>query len=94
MLKHLVVNTIALRHDLSDPQIVLAFAKEVGSIRRLELLIVHGVADLIAVGPGTLTDWKFNLIEDLYLRTRRYFETGNLPGEDDPRIGNLSTTGS
>tara|TARA_R110002049_G_scaffold2750_10_gene22424 strand:- start:61244 stop:63853 length:2610 start_codon:yes stop_codon:yes gene_type:complete len=83
VLKHLVVNTVALRHDLSDPQIVLAFAKEVGSIRRLELLIVHGIADLIAVGPGTLTDWKLNLIEELYIRTRRYFESGNLPGEDD-----------
>ena len=86
ILKHLVVPTVAFRHDLSDPQIVLSFAKEVGSIRRLELLIVHSVADLIAVGPGTLTDWKLNLIEDLYLRTRRYFESGNLPGENDPEL--------
>ncbi|MEO1527949.1 MAG: [protein-PII] uridylyltransferase, partial [Planctomycetota bacterium] len=83
VLKHLAVNTIAFRHDLSDPQIVLSFAKEVGSIRRLELLIVHSVADLAAVGPGVLTDWKMKLIEDLYLRTRRYFETGGLQSDDD-----------
>jgi [protein-PII] uridylyltransferase len=84
VLQHLMVPTIAFRHDLHDPQIVVSFAKEVGSVRRLELLIVHSVADLMAVGPEVLTDWKLNLIEDLYLRTRRYFETGDLPGENDP----------
>ena len=78
VLKHLAVNNVAFRHDLNDPQIVISFAKEVGSIRRLELLIVHAVADLAAVGPDVLTDWKMKLIEDLYLRTRRYFESGDL----------------
>ncbi|TWT82834.1 Bifunctional uridylyltransferase/uridylyl-removing enzyme [Planctomycetes bacterium CA13] len=90
VLKHLIVNVVAFRHDLSDPQIVLSFAAEVGSIRRLELLIVHAVADLQAVGPDVLTDWKMSLIEDLYRRTRRYFDTGNLPGsEDDPEIATI-----
>ena len=87
VLKHLAVNVIAFRHDLSDPQIVLSFAAEVGSIRRLELLVVHTYADLVAVGPGVATDWKVNLIEDLYRRTRRYFDSGNLPGSpDDPEM--------
>jgi len=93
VLKHLIVNVAAFRHDLSDPQIVLAFAAEVGSIRRLELLIVHAVADLQAVGPDVLTDWKSSLIEDLYRRTRRYFDTGNLPGsEDDPEIEKIQSS--
>lgn len=83
VLKHLAVNTVAFRHDLNDPEIVIAFAKEVGSIRRLELLIIHAVADLAAVGPDVLTDWKMKLIEDLYLRTRRYFETGDLQVDHD-----------
>jgi [protein-PII] uridylyltransferase len=87
VLKHLAVNVVAFRHDLSDPEIVLSFAAEVGSIRRLELLVVHSVADLVAVGPGVATDWKMNLIEDLYKRTRRYFDSGDLPGSpDDPEI--------
>ncbi len=43
----------------------------------------------MAVGPGVATDWKLNLIEDLYRRTRRYFDSGNLPGSpDDPEIEN------
>ncbi len=86
VLKHLDVNVAAFRHDLNDPEIVLAFAKMVGSIRRLELLIVHAVADLIAVGPEVITDWKMNLIEELYRRTRRYFESGHLPGENDEEL--------
>lgn len=89
VLKHLAVNVIAFRHDISDPEIVLAFAAEVGSIRRLEMLVVHTVADLKAVGPGVATEWKLNLIEDLYKRTRRYFDSGDLPGSpDDPEIEN------
>src|SRR6056297_393809 len=87
--KHLIVNVAAFRHDLNDSQVVLSFAAEVASIRRLELLIVHSVADLIAVGPGVATDWKMNLIEDLYLRTRRYFESGTLPDEHDPQTEEL-----
>ena len=87
VLKHLIVNVIAFRHDLSDPQIVLSFAAEVGSIRRLEMLVVHTYCDLTAVGPGVATQWKLNLIEDLYRRTRRYFDSGDLPGSpDDPEL--------
>ena len=77
---HLAVNVIAFRHDLNDPQIVLSFAAEVGSIRRLELLVVHTYCDLKAVGPDVATDWKIGLIEDLYRRTRQYFDSGDLPG--------------
>ncbi len=84
---HLVVNVIALRHNLNDPQIVLSFAKEVGSIRRLEMLVVHAFCDLKAVGPGVATDWKIGLIEDLYRRTRSYFDSGDLPGSlNDPAV--------
>lgn len=84
--KHLLINEVAFRHDLNDSDVVHGFAAEVGSVGRLELLLVHTVADLIAVGPDVLTDWKMKLIEDLYLRTRRFFETGNLPGENDPEL--------
>ena len=83
---HLLVNEVAFRHDLNDADVVHQFAAEVGSIGRLELLLVHTVADLKAVGPDVLSDWKMGLIEDLYLRTRRYFETGNLPGENEPEL--------
>ena len=85
---HLIVNVIAFRHNLNDPEIVLEFAKNVGSIPRLEWLIVHTYADLTAVGPDVASDWKLNLIEDLYRRTRDYFDSGSLPGSpDNPELG-------
>ncbi|MEM6689138.1 MAG: hypothetical protein AAF664_06900, partial [Planctomycetota bacterium] len=68
------------RHDLTDPQIVVGFAKEVATIRRLELLVVHSYCDLKAVGPDVATDWKLNLTEDLYRRTRNFFDSGRTPG--------------
>ena len=83
ILKHLLINTIAFRYNLDDPEIIKSFAEEVGTIRRLELLLVHSVADLTAVGPDVINDWKMNLIEELYLRTRRYLEKGDLPGDNE-----------
>ena len=83
---HLLFNEVAFRHDLNDPTVILRFAREVASVTRLEILLVHTVADLTAVGPDVINDWKLGLLEDLYLRTRRYFETGHLPGQGDPQI--------
>ncbi len=85
VLKHLVMHYAAFRHDLSDPQIVSNFADEVQSQERLELLTLMSLADLTAVGPDVLTDWKQHLIEDLYSRTTSYFKTGQLPGESNPK---------
>lgn len=83
--KHLIMHYAAFRHDLSDPQIVGKFAADVGSSKRLDLLSLMSLADLTAVGPDVLTDWKEHLIEDLYARTAAYFKTGELPGEPSPQ---------
>ncbi len=81
VLKHLIMHYAAFRHDLSDPQIVSKFAGDVGTPQRLELLTLMSLADLTAVGPDVLTDWKESLVEDLYTRTAAFFKTGQLPGE-------------
>jgi len=79
--KHLIMHYAAFRHDLNDPQIVSKFADDVGTPQRLELLSLMSLADLTAVGPDVLTDWKEHLVEDLYNRTSAYYKTGQLPGE-------------
>lgn len=83
--KHLIMHYAAFRHDLSDPQIVSKFADQVGTQHRLELLSLMSLADLTAVGPDVLTDWKEYLIEELYTRTSAYFKTGQLPGAPSPQ---------
>jgi [protein-PII] uridylyltransferase len=41
------------------------------------MLYLHACADLAAVGPDVLNDWKLELLTELYYRTRRH-----LTGED------------
>ncbi len=83
--KHLIMHYAAFRHDLNDPQIIAKFADDVGTVERLELLTLMSLADLTAVGPDVLTDWKEDLIEELYSRTKAYLETGKLPGQLSPQ---------
>jgi [protein-PII] uridylyltransferase len=68
--KHLRMAHLAFRHDLTDRQVILEFAAEVGSLERLRLLLLLTCADIAAVGPGVLNKWKKDLIIELYERTR------------------------
>ncbi len=63
----------AFRFDLRDKGTVVAFTSQVGSLERLQNLFVLTCADLAAVGPGTLNDWKLNLIIQLYEATAAQF---------------------
>jgi [protein-PII] uridylyltransferase len=67
--KHLLMPHIALRQDLHDESVILRLAVEVGSPHVLRLLYLHSCADIAAVGPGVLNDWKLELLTDLYHRT-------------------------
>ena len=49
---HLVMSHLAFRRDISDEQVVIDFAVEVGSPDRLKMLYVLTASDLNAVGPG------------------------------------------
>ncbi|WP_417746899.1 [protein-PII] uridylyltransferase [Rosistilla oblonga] len=87
--KHLLMAHTAFRHNLNDPDMLTMFASEVGTPQRLDMLVLHTIADLTAVGPDVLTDWKLSLLRELYENTKRYFRTGELP--DDPDISVLET---
>ncbi len=75
--RHLLMNHMAFREDMRDESVVLRLAREVGSPDVLQMLYLHSCADLAAVGPDVLNDWKLELLTDLYYRTRRH-----LTGED------------
>jgi [protein-PII] uridylyltransferase len=70
VLKHLRMNAIAQRRDLSDPHLIHAFADEVGTLDRLDKLFLLTYADVSTVGPRTWTDWKARLLRELYVKTR------------------------
>ncbi|MBL3568685.1 [protein-PII] uridylyltransferase [Rhodovulum sulfidophilum] len=73
---HLLMSDMAQKRDLSDPRTVRDFAKAVKTRKRLDLLTVLTVCDIIGVGPGTWNNWKAQLIRSLYRETVTALEGG------------------
>lgn len=67
--KHLLMAHTAFRRDPYDGNVLLTFAREVGTPAVLRKFLVLTAADIAAVGPGVLTKWKESLLIELYLRT-------------------------
>lgn len=67
--KHLLMSHLALRRDLSDPEVLARFSRDVGSPEWLRMLYVLTAADIIAVGPGAWTGWKSELVTELFDRS-------------------------
>ena len=68
---HLTMSRIAQKEDLSDPDVIEAFAKLVGNERRLTALYLLTVADIRGTSPKVWNAWKGKLLEDLYRLTLR-----------------------
>ena len=69
--EHLTMSHIAQKQDLSDPEVIQAFAKRVGDERRLTALYLLTVADIRGTSPKVWNAWKGKLLEDLYRYTLR-----------------------
>jgi [protein-PII] uridylyltransferase len=69
--EHLTMSRIAQKEDLSDPQVIAAFAKRVGNERYLTALYLLTVADIRGTSPKVWNAWKGKLLEDLYRYTLR-----------------------
>jgi [protein-PII] uridylyltransferase len=69
--EHLTMSRIAQKSDLSDPDVIAAFAKRVGNERYLTALYLFTVADVRGTSPKVWNAWKGKLLEDLYRATSR-----------------------
>jgi [protein-PII] uridylyltransferase len=69
--EHLTMSHIAQKQDLSDPEVIQAFANRVGDERRLTALYLLTVADIRGTSPKVWNAWKGKLLEDLYRYTLR-----------------------
>jgi len=69
--EHLFMSRIAQKEDLSDPEVIAAFAKRVGNERYLTALYLLTVADIRGTSPKVWNAWKGKLLEDLYRYTLR-----------------------
>ena len=69
--EHLAMSRIAQKADLSDPDVIGAFARRVGNERYLTALYLLTVADIRGTSPKVWNTWKGKLLEDLYRYTLR-----------------------
>ncbi len=67
---HLLMSSTAQKQDLTDPEVIAAFAQRMGTRRRLTALYLLTVADIRGTSPKVWNAWKGKLLEDLYEATR------------------------
>ena len=79
--EHLSMSRIAQKEDLSDPEVITAFASRVGNERYLTALYLLTVADIRGTSPKVWNAWKGKLLEDLYRYTLRVLG-GRAPDAD------------
>ena len=68
---HLTMSHVAQKEDLSDSDVIQAFARKVGSPQRLTALYLLTVADIRGTSPKVWNAWKGKLLEDLFRLTLR-----------------------
>ncbi len=69
---HLNMSMTAQRKDISDPDIVGAFAEQVKTLERLDYLYILTICDIRATNPKQWNDWKDKLLGELYNKTAAY----------------------
>ena len=75
---HLVMSRTAQKEDISDPQVIAAFAARAGDLRHLTALYLLTVADIRGTSPKVWNAWKGKLLEDLYHAARAQLAGGDV----------------
>ena len=81
--KHLIMSSISQKKDISDPQTVDEFAKEVERDEKLNYLYLLTVNDIRATNPTLWNGWKHQLLRDLYTLTRSKINKNPIKASSD-----------
>ncbi len=73
--QHLQMSQVAQKRDLSDPQVIDTFARQVKDVRHLTALYLLTVADIRGTSPKVWNTWKGKLLESLFHSTRALLGT-------------------
>lgn len=63
---HLLLSITAQKRDINDPQVIHAFAQQVGDQVHLDYLYLLTVADVRGTNPDLWNSWKASLFKELY----------------------------
>jgi [protein-PII] uridylyltransferase len=80
---HLLMSLTAQKQDLSDPNVVVEFARKVSDRARLDYLMLLTSADIRGTNPALWNSWRESLLITLYKATARALERG-LHDPEDP----------
>ena len=72
---HLRMEQIAFRRNIREVSTLKPFVQDLGSLRRLNLLYLLTLADMSALNPGILTEWKKALLRELHAAARQMIES-------------------
>ncbi len=75
---HLTLSATAQKQDLSDQDVIAAFAAKVKNDRYLVALYLLTVADIRGTSPKVWNGWKAKLLEELFWAARRYMAGGKI----------------
>jgi [protein-PII] uridylyltransferase len=78
---HLMMEQVAFRRNLNDPETLNGFASKFSSIEELDLLYLITYADLSAVNPAVWTSWKAELLSELYRKSKAMIQD-KISGEE------------
>ncbi len=84
---HLTMSATAQKQDLSDQEVIAAFAAKIKNDRYLVSLYLLTVADIRGTSPKVWNAWKGKLLEDLFWATRRYMMGGKIADQ----VGEIRT---
>jgi [protein-PII] uridylyltransferase len=73
---HLELSVTAQKQDITDPEVVSAFARKVGDETHLDHLYVLTCADVRGTNPKLWNSWKASLFHEFYERVKRALRRG------------------
>jgi len=71
---HLTMEQVAFRRNINDPETLDNFIKIFPSVEYLDMLYLLTFADLSAVSPVVWTQWKDDLLNELYVKSKSMLE--------------------
>lgn len=81
--EHLTMAHLSQRRDLSDDAMIARFADRIGDEETLSQLFVLTFCDTAMTAPGNLTEWKGQLLRELYVKARAYLRGGDAAADGD-----------